>query len=72
MMAGGRGTGMKNGIVIDEPYDSLSFVPTILSLMGRCEQHLPGPLIHGAGEMPCAAVVAGDDHLVQDDMRLRQ
>jgi hypothetical protein len=44
MLAGGETTGIPPGLVIDEPYDSLSFVPTILSLMGLSQQaaHLPG------------------------------
>ena len=44
MMAGG-GTGLPEGLSIAAPYDSLSFVPTILALMGRAEADLPGPLI---------------------------
>jgi hypothetical protein len=55
MMSGGEATGLNNGVVIDEPYDSLSFVPTLLALMGRCEPDLPGALIHQAGPMACAA-----------------
>ena len=35
MLAGGDETGVPRGLVIDEPYDSLSFVPTILNLMGH-------------------------------------
>jgi hypothetical protein len=53
MMAGGAETGVARGIDIDEPYDSLSFVPTLLGLMARCEPELPGPLIREAGQMPC-------------------
>jgi hypothetical protein len=30
------------GLVIDEPYDSLSFAPTILSLLGLSMDGLPG------------------------------
>lgn len=35
MLAGGDQTGIPRNAVIDEPYDSLSFVPTILELLGR-------------------------------------
>jgi hypothetical protein len=35
MLAGGRETGIRKGYTVTEPYDSLSFVPTVLSLMGR-------------------------------------
>jgi hypothetical protein len=34
MIAGGKDTRIPRGIRIDEPYDSLSFVPTALALMG--------------------------------------
>ena len=42
---GGYATGIRKGAVIDEPYDSLSFMPTILHLLGKDEPGLPGPLI---------------------------
>ena len=34
MIAGGAKTGIPRGLVVDEPYDGLSFTPTILRLMG--------------------------------------
>lgn len=43
MLAGGDETGITRHRVIDEPYDSLSFVPTVLDLMGiRGSASLPG------------------------------
>jgi hypothetical protein len=44
MLAGGAETGVPRKLVIEEPYDSLSFVPTILDLMGlpRETPALPG------------------------------
>jgi hypothetical protein len=44
MLAGGEATGIPHHLVIDEPYDSLSAVPTILELMGLHQDaaHLPG------------------------------
>jgi hypothetical protein len=47
MMAGGAKSGIPRGLVIEEPYDSLSFVPTILGLMGFAQETppLPGRLI---------------------------
>ncbi len=45
LAAGGDDTGIPRGLRIAEPYDSLSFVPTILALMGRPEPELPGPVI---------------------------
>ncbi|MDQ1637431.1 MAG: Type phosphodiesterase / nucleotide pyrophosphatase [Pyrinomonadaceae bacterium] len=35
MFAGGRKTGIPQALVVDEPYDSLSFVPTVLALTGN-------------------------------------
>jgi hypothetical protein len=34
MLSGGDKTGIPRSAVIDEPYDSLSFVPTVLALTG--------------------------------------
>ena len=45
LIAGGKSTGIPQGLRIETPYDSLSFAPTILALMGRPEAGLPGPLI---------------------------
>ena len=45
MIAGGPDTGLPKGLRIQAPYDSLSFVPTILKLMGQPEADLPGPAI---------------------------
>jgi hypothetical protein len=38
MLAGGEGTGIRRGLEITEPYDSLSYMPTVLSLMGRLRE----------------------------------
>ncbi len=35
MLAGGNETGIPQGLVIEEPYDSLSFLPTLLALTGN-------------------------------------
>ena len=45
LFAGGKDTGIPVGLRVQTPYDSLSFVPTILDLMGRPEPDLPGPVI---------------------------
>jgi predicted AlkP superfamily pyrophosphatase or phosphodiesterase len=45
MLAGGDETAIPRRMVITEPYDSLSFVPTILNLMGL-HHELPGRPIH--------------------------
>jgi hypothetical protein len=40
------GAGIPAGCAIDRPYDSLSFTPTLLALMGRLgQQSYPGPVI---------------------------
>ena len=52
MFAGGEDTGIPRGLRVTEPYDSLSFVPTILTLMGRPEPDLPGPMIREMIETP--------------------
>ncbi len=58
MFAGGPATGIPEGLAVDRPYDSLSFVPTILTLIGKINTQglskeltergfraLPGPVI---------------------------
>jgi hypothetical protein len=47
MIAGGADSGIPQGITVEEPYDSLSFVPTVLAILGRGEEvaKLPGPVI---------------------------
>jgi hypothetical protein len=61
MLAGGADTGVPRKLVIEDPYDSLSFVPTILALMGLPPETppLPGqpirellPAIEKAGGRP--------------------
>jgi hypothetical protein len=48
MLAGGDETGIPKGLLVDEPYDSLSFVPTILNLLGLNQEadQLAGRIIH--------------------------
>jgi arylsulfatase A-like enzyme len=57
LFAGGVDTGIPQHLAVEEPYDSLSFVPTILDLMGQHEpaSKLPGrpieevlPVVHVA------------------------
>ena len=45
MFAGGEDTGIPKDLKVSAPYDSLSLVPTILNLMGKPDQTLPGPVI---------------------------
>jgi Type I phosphodiesterase / nucleotide pyrophosphatase len=59
MFAGGEATPVRRGLVIQEPYDSLSFVPTILEMMGKNEdaRKLPGRPIREL--LPPAVEAAG-------------
>ena len=44
MFAGGEETGVPRGLAVEEPYDSLSFVPTVFALTGRIQVR-PGPVL---------------------------
>ncbi|MFZ1701521.1 MAG: alkaline phosphatase family protein [Pyrinomonadaceae bacterium] len=39
MIAGGRSTGIPRGMAVAAPYDSMSFVPTLLRLMGKIDKN---------------------------------
>lgn len=49
LIAGGSETGIPRGLVVTEPYDTLSFAPTILRLMGMPprpgDPPMPGPVV---------------------------
>jgi hypothetical protein len=45
LFAGGKDTGIPRGLHVKTPYDSLSLVPTILTLMAMPNPSLPGPII---------------------------
>lgn len=50
MMAGGEKTGIPRGLAIEEPYDSLSFMPTVLSLMGKIkDDNTPTQILYQRG-----------------------
>ena len=50
MIAGGNKTGLAQGSVIDQPYDSLSFVPTLLALIGDLrDDRIPVPILWEKG-----------------------
>ncbi|HEV2913848.1 MAG TPA: alkaline phosphatase family protein [Pyrinomonadaceae bacterium] len=50
MMAGGSLTGIPRGRVVEEPYDSLSFVPTVLALTGQLHDgRVPIPVLWKRG-----------------------
>jgi hypothetical protein len=50
MLAGGERTGIPRGLVVEEPYDSLSFMPTVLSLTGQLKDGLvPAPVLWERG-----------------------
>ncbi len=56
MFAGGKDTGIPQGVHVKTPYDSLSLVPTILTLMGKPEAGLPGPVIKEVVQAQTGAV----------------
>lgn len=37
MLAGGASTGIPRGLTVEKPYDNLSFVPTVMYLMGKAD-----------------------------------
>ncbi len=50
MLAGGDKTGIPRGLVVEEPYDSLSFVPTVLALTGNLrDDNNPNPVLWDKG-----------------------
>ncbi len=55
MFAGGAQTQVPRGLVVDEPYDSLSFVPTVLTLTGQLPtpaQGVPAAYAQGSARFP--------------------
>lgn len=50
MLAGGDRTQVPRGVVVDEPYDSLSFMPTMLALTGNLrDDETPLPVLWNKG-----------------------
>ena len=50
MFSGGNKTGISRATVVDEPYDSLSFVPTVLALTGQLgDDNRPVPKLQEKG-----------------------
>jgi hypothetical protein len=50
MLAGGDKTPIPRGMVVEEPYDSLSFVPTVLALTGNLrDDNNPNPILWDKG-----------------------
>jgi hypothetical protein len=50
MLAGGERTGIPQREVIEEPYDSLSFVPTVMALTGQLrDERVPVPVLWQRG-----------------------
>ena len=53
LLAGGERTGVPRGLVVEEPYDSLSFMPTLLALTGQIESGTrPVPVLWQRGFRP--------------------
>jgi hypothetical protein len=50
LMAGGAKTGIPRALTVEEPYDSLSFVPTVFALMGKLrDENKPVPVLYQRG-----------------------
>ena len=49
MFAGGENTGVPRGIEIEEPYDSLDLLPTLLELTGDAVNGVPGTSLSQRG-----------------------
>lgn len=50
MVAGGANTNIPRGLTVEEPYDNLSFVPSVLSLMGKINKtNQPVPELYQLG-----------------------
>lgn len=50
LFAGGANTGIPRGLAIEEPYDNLSFVPSVLALMGKINKNnQPTPELYQIG-----------------------
>ena len=49
MIAGGEKTGIPRGTILEEPYDSLSFVPTLLALTGELRDDSSIPVLWNKG-----------------------
>jgi hypothetical protein len=50
LMAGGAKTGIPHAMTVEEPYDSLSFMPTVFALMGKLkDENKPMPVLYQRG-----------------------
>lgn len=50
MLAGGAQTGIPRGLAVEQPYDGMSFAPTILRLMGKIDdENNPAPELYDLG-----------------------
>jgi hypothetical protein len=53
MLAGGERTNIPRREVVEEPYDSLSFVPTVMALTGQLrDERVPVPILWQRGFRP--------------------
>ena len=61
MLAGGEATRIPRGLVVEEPYDSLSFVPTILALSGQLRDgRTPTPALWRQGFRSFSGRIIGE------------
>ncbi len=68
MIAGGNTTGIPRGLRVDEPYDNLSFAPTLLRLMGRIDtENRPDPALAALGFRRLPGRCRKRDHITRPD-----
>jgi hypothetical protein len=60
MFAGGEGVGIPRGVAVEEPYDSLSFMPTVLALTGHIQEGGRTPALGRQGSRPFPGRVIGE------------
>jgi len=52
MFAGGENTGIPQAVQVDQPYDSLDLMPTLLELTGAASDGRPGAELSQKGFRP--------------------
>ena len=60
MFSGGENTGIPRGLAIEEPYDSLDLVPTLLELTGEANAGRPDAALAQKGSRQFAGRVIGE------------
>lgn len=67
MIAGGENTNIPRALSVTEPYDSLSLIPTVLTLTGELQQGRLSANLHARGFQPFPGRVINE--IVRDEVR---